>query len=124
MLRRTEFLDSHEYSGPFARNSLWDSSPDSIGKNVPRPRASHFPDIPVWLGQIFRRSRSFMGKRSAFNRHAILNLEWESRQCSVGRDYRLRSEIFFALTMFTHRLWLTILANGSRLPTFLIGYQV
>src|SRR5580704_2213971 len=101
MLPRTRFLGFHEYSVPFARNSLWDSSPGSIGKNVPRPRVSRIPDIPVWLGQIFHRSRSFMGKRSAFNRRAILNLEWESRQCSVGRDYRSRSEIFFVLTMFT-----------------------
>ena len=31
---------------------------------------------------------------------------------------------FFALTMFIRRLWRTILANGSRPPTFPIGYQV
>src|SRR3984957_6826307 len=105
MLRRTEFLDSHEYSGPFVRNSLWGSSPGSIGKNVPRPRASLIPDIPVWSGQIFRRSHLFTGKRSVFNRLPILNLEWESRLCSGGRDYQLRLVIFSAHTMFTHNLW-------------------
>src|ERR1700722_7302778 len=105
MLHRIRFPGLWEYSGLFVRNSLWDSSPGSIGKNVPRRRASPIPDIPVWGGQIFHRSRLFMGKRSVFSLLAISNLEWESRPCSVARDYQLHLVISFALTMFTPRLW-------------------
>src|ERR1700678_2614814 len=105
MLRRTIFLGLYEYSDLFVRNFLWDGSRGSIGKHVPHSRASPIPDIPVWWGQIFRRSRLFTEKKSVFNLLPISNLAWESRLCSVGRDYRLRSVTFFAHTMFTRRLW-------------------
>src|ERR1700722_340023 len=105
MLRRIGFLDLYESSGLFVRSSLWGSSPGSIGRHAPWHRVSHIPDIPEWWGRIFHRSRLFMEKKSVFSLLPISNLEWELRLCSAARDYRLRSVIFFAHTMFTHKLW-------------------
>ena len=66
MLRRTRFRDSYEYSDLFVRNSSLASFLGSIGKNVARPRASRIPDIPMWLAQVFRRSRLFTGEKISF----------------------------------------------------------